>query len=190
MTEQSDQEVLNIFKNSEALLSGHFILRSGRHSAHFFQCAKVCQYMDKVTRLAELLIKKLNLSVPNVIVSPAMGGLVIGQEVARQLNCRFLFLEKVNDILELRRNFCLSSSDNVILVEDVVTKGGRVNEALTILNKTHCNIIGVTALVDRSEELLDFGVPFQSLLKLNFPTYSPNQLPSDLQKIPASKPGS
>ncbi len=190
MTENIDKEVLSIFKDSKALLTGHFILRSGMHSGHFFQCAQVCQYMNKVTRLAELLIKKLDVEKPNVIISPAMGGLVIGQEVARQLNCRFLFLEKINDRLALRRNFSLSSSDKVLLVEDVVTKGGRVKEALKIINKTKCNVLAVTSLVDRSSVKLNFGTPFQALLRLDFPTYSPDQIPQELINIPATKPGS
>ena len=191
METDSDNEVLEIFKESKALLSGHFILRSGMHSEHFFQCAQVCQYMDKVTRLAELLINKLNFPImPNLIVSPAMGGLVIGQEVARQLNCRFIFLEKVDDRLALRRNFSLSIADKVLLVEDVVTRGGRVKEALDILNKTDCEIIGVTSLVDRSTDEIGFKVPFQSLLKLQFPTYKPSQLPPNIRGVPAIKPGS
>ena len=191
METNSDNEVLQIFKESKALLSGHFILRSGMHSEHFFQCAQVCQYMDKVTRLAELLIKKLNFSImPNLIVSPAMGGLVIGQEVARQLNCRFIFLEKVDDRLALRRNFSLSIADKVLLVEDVVTKGGRVKEALDILNKTDCEIIGVTSLVDRSTDEIEFKVPFQALLKLQFPTYKPSEIPPNIRVVPATKTGS
>ena len=190
MTDKSDNEVISIFKETNALLTGHFILRSGLRSGHFFQCAQVCQYMDKVTRLAELLINKLKIDKPNAIVSPAMGGLVLGQEIARQLNCRFIFLEKVNDKLALRRNFSLSNSDKVLLVEDVVTKGGRVAEALAILRKTNCSILAVTSLVDRSTEELDFGVPFQPLLKLDFPTYQQDQLPEELLEIKPTKPGS
>lgn len=190
MTDNSDNEVISIFKETNALLTGHFILRSGLRSGHFFQCAQVCQYMDKVTKLAELLINKLDIAKPNTIVSPAMGGLVLGQEIARQLNCRFIFLEKVNDKLALRRNFSLSDSDNVLLVEDVVTKGGRVAEALAIIQATNCSVLAVTSLVDRSTEELDFGVPFQPLLKLDFPTYKPDQLPEELSEIEPTKPGS
>jgi orotate phosphoribosyltransferase len=146
--------------------------------------------MDKVTILAKLLIDKLDCPAPDTIVAPAMGGLVLGQEVARQLKCRFLFLEKVDDQLALRRNFSLSSKDNILLVEDVVTKGGRVSEALTILRKTNCKICAVTSLVDRSTDELDFGVPFQPLLKLDFPTYDPNELPDDLKLLTPVKPGS
>ena len=190
MTEEIDKEVITIFKETNALLTGHFILRSGLSSGHFFQCAQVCQYMDKVTRLAELLISKLQIAKPNTIVSPAMGGLVLGQEIARQLNCRFIFLEKVDDKLALRRNFSLSQKDQVLLVEDVVTKGGRVSEALAILKGTECNVCGVTALVDRSTEKLEFDVPFNPLLKLNFPTYNPEELPEELKAIKPIKPGS
>ena len=190
MTQNSDNEVISIFKDTRALLTGHFILRSGLRSGHFFQCAQVCQYMDKVTRLAELLIKKINIEKPNTIVSPAMGGLVLGQEIARQLKCRFIFLEKIEDKLALRRNFSLSKSDKVLLVEDLVTKGGRVSEALTILRASECSILSVTSLVDRSTEELNFGVPFQPLLKLDFPTYHPDQLPQELLSIEPTKPGS
>ena len=125
----TDNEVLSIFKETKALLEGHFILRSGLRSGHFFQCAQVCQHLDKVTRLAELLIAKIEDLKPTTVVSPAMGGLVIGQEVARQLNCRFLFLEKEDDRLVMRRNFKLTETDRVLIVEDVVTRGGRVREA-------------------------------------------------------------
>jgi orotate phosphoribosyltransferase len=190
MKNKTDDEVISIFKETKALLTGHFILRSGLRSAHFFQCAQVCQYLDKVTTLAKLLINQLDCPAPGTVVSPAMGGLVLGQEVARQLNCRFLFLEKVDDKLALRRNFSLSSKDNVLLVEDVVTRGGRVAEALTILKATQCNICAVTSLVDRSTEELDFGIPFQPLLKLDFPTYNPNDLPDELRLLKPIKPGS
>ena len=190
MTEEIDKEVITIFKETNALLTGHFILRSGLRSGHFFQCAQVCQYMDKVTRLAELLISKLQIAKPNTIVSPAMGGLVLGQEIARQLNCRFIFLEKVVDKLGVRRYFSLTPKDQVLLVEDVVTKGGRVSEALAILKGTKCNVCAVTALVDRSTEKLEFDALFNPLLKLNFPTYNPEELPEELKAIKPIKPGS
>ena len=103
--DSQEDEVLQIFRDSGALLSGHFLLRSGLHSAHFFQCAQVCQYMDKVTRMAEIMIEDLKGYGATTVVGPAMGGLVIGQEVARQLGLRFVFLEKVDDKLKLRRNF-------------------------------------------------------------------------------------
>ena len=186
----SDAEVIRIFEDTKALLKGHFILRSGLRSEHFFQCAQVCQYLDKVTRLSELLIEKLENKEVDLIIAPAMGGLVIGQEIARQLGCRFIFLEKVNDELALRRNFSIKSNEKVLLVEDVVTRGGRVKEAINIIKEYPCNFLGVVSLVDRSSESLNFGVPFTSLLKMQFPTYNVNALPENLKNIPAIKPGS
>ena len=186
----SDEEVISIFEETKALLKGHFILRSGLRSEHFFQCAQVCQYLDKVTRLSELLIEKLEDKEVDLIIAPAMGGLVIGQEVARQLGSRFIFLEKVNDLLALRRNFYISPHERVLLVEDVVTRGGRVKEAIEIINGHPCNLLGVVSLVDRSTESLNFGVPFTALLKMQFPTYHVDDLPDHLKSIPAIKPGS
>lgn len=187
---ERDQEVINIFEETNALLKGHFILRSGLRSEYFFQCAQVCQYLEKVLRLAELLIEKLEHKNVDLVIAPAMGGLVIGQEVARQLGARFIFLEKVNDRLALRRNFLIHPENRVLLVEDVVTKGGRVLEAIQIIEQYPCDFLGVISLVDRSTEPLNFGIPFTSLLKMNYPTYQADQLPQHLQNIPAIKPGS
>ena len=187
---QSDREVIGIFEETKALLKGHFILRSGLRSEYFFQCAQVCQYMDKVTRLAELMIKHLVKEQVDLIIAPAMGGLVIGQEVARQLGARFIFLEKVNDMLALRRNFEISCDDRVLLVEDVVTRGGRVKEAIKIIEDYPCQFLGAISLVDRSTETLNLEVPFSALLKMQFPTYQVDDLPQHLQNVPATKPGS
>jgi len=115
---------------------------------------------------------------------------VIGQEVARQLGARFIFLEKVEDKLALRRNFRIHAEDKVLLVEDVITRGGRVLEAIEIINQYPCKFSGVVSLVDRSTESLNFGVPFTSLMKMNFPTYNADDLPDHLQSLPALKPGS
>jgi len=185
-----DKEVISIFEDTQALLKGHFILRSGLRSEFFFQCAQVCQYLDKVQRLAELLIAKLSPKKVNLVIAPAMGGLVIGQEVSRQLGARFIFLEKINDQLALRRNFSINPTDRVLLVEDVVTKGGRVREAIDIIQQHPCEFLGAVSLVDRSEVKVDFGVPFMSLLKMNFPTFEADHLPEHLKNMPAIKPGS
>lgn len=186
----TDTEVTQIFEETHALLKGHFILRSGLRSEFFFQCAQVCQHLEKVTRLAQLLIAKLSSKEFDLVVAPAMGGLVIGQEIARQLGARFIFLEKVDDKLALRRNFRIQPEDKVLLVEDVVTRGGRVQEAITIINQYPCDFSRILSLVDRSTEPLDFGVPFTSLMKMNFPTYNADDLPEHLHNIPAIKPGS
>jgi orotate phosphoribosyltransferase len=184
------EEVINIFKESGALLSGHFLLRSGLHSAHFFQCAQVCQYMDKVTRLAELLVENLSDLDFTTVLAPAMGGLVIGQEVARQTNSRFIFVEKIDDKLEFRRGFKMESGEKILIVEDVITRGGRVNEALKIVEDNGGRTAGVSVLVDRSEGKADFGLPLVSLVQLSFPTYPADALPPELANTPATKPGS
>jgi orotate phosphoribosyltransferase len=186
----TQEEVLQIFRDSRALLTGHFVLRSGLHSGHFFQCAQVCQHMDKVTRLIELLRPKLAAFPCDVVLAPAMGGLVVGQELARQLGVRFIFVEKENDKLVLRRNFTFRPNERVLVAEDVVTRGGRVQECLEIVKQAGAQTVAVTSLVDRSAGQTKFSVPFISLLELTFPTYPADQVPPDLAKIPATKPGS
>ena len=186
----SQEEVLQIFRDSRALLTGHFVLRSGLHSCHFFQCAQVCQYMDKVTRLIELLRPKLAAHPCDVVLAPAMGGLVVGQELARQLGVRFIFVEKENDRLVLRRNFTFRPGERVLIAEDVVTRGGRVQECLDIVAQQGATTVAVTSLVDRSGGQTKFTVPFIALLELTFPTYAADQVPAELAKIPATKPGS
>jgi len=188
--DKTQQEVLDIFKSTKALLEGHFILRSGLHSGHFFQCAQVCQNMAAVERLATLLVAKLATLKYDTVLAPAMGGLVIGQEVARQAKVRFIFAEKENNVLVLRRGFKFSPGERVLIVEDVVTRGGRVVECVDIIRKAGGEVAGVGMLVDRSAGTTRFDVPAISLLELSFPTYQPDQLPPELASIPASKPGS
>ena len=179
----SDQsEILGIFTRTGALLEGHFVLRSGLHSGHYFQCAQVCQQMDAVERLAQLLVEKLRGYHFKTVLAPAMGGLVIGQEVARQARVRYIFAEKENNVLVMRRGFTLSPGEPVLIVEDVVTRGGRVLECL--------EIVAVAMLVDRSAGTARFEVPAISLLELSFPTYAADAVPAWLAQIPVQKPGS
>jgi len=187
---EREEEVLNIFRESGALLEGHFVLRSGFHSAHFFQCAQVCQYIDKVTRLAAMLVEDLKGYGATTVVGPAMGGLVIGQEVARLLGTRFLFLEKVDDKLELRRNFKFEPGEKVLIVEDVITRGGRVVEALAQCRAHGADPVAIGVIVDRSAGASTFDVPHHSLAQLSFPTYPADALPPQLEGTPAIKPGS
>ncbi len=184
------QEVIDIFTRTKALLQGHFILRSGLHSGHFFQCARVCESMPAVERLGALLRAKLGQLQFSTVLAPAMGGLVIGQEVARQAGCRFLFAEKENNALVMRRGFILAPGERVLVVEDVITRGGRVQECLDIIQKAGGTAVGVAVLVDRSQGQAKFSVPTVSLLEMSFPTYPADQLPPELAKLPASKPGS
>ena len=184
------QEILEIFTRTKALLQGHFVLRSGLHSGHYFQCAQVCQRMDAVERLAELLLRKLKSYSFTTVLAPAMGGLVIGQEVARQAKARYIFAEKENNALVMRRGFTLSPGEPVLIVEDVVTRGGRVVECLEIVRQAGGNPVAVAMLVDRSAGTIRFDVPAISLLELSFPTYAADAVPAELARIPVQKPGS
>ena len=165
-------EVLEIFTRTRALLSGHFVLRSGMHSGHYFQCAQVCQQMDAVERLAELLLAKVRGAGIqfDTVLAPAMGGLVIGQEVARQAKARYIFAEKENNVLVLRRGFTLKPGERILIVEDVVTRGGRVIECLEIVRAAGGASSAVAMLVDRSAGSARFAIPALSLLELSFPT--------------------
>jgi len=187
---QDEQEILDIFTRTGALLRGHFVLRSGLRSGHFFQCAQVCQYMPEVERLGELLAARVAGLEFKTVLAPAMGGLVIGQEVARRTGARYIFAEKVDNKLELRRGFKIAPGERVLVVEDVVTRGGRVIETLDIIKSKGGIPAGVAMLVDRGVDRPDFGVPTISLLALQFPTYQPDSLPPELAAIPPVKPGS
>jgi orotate phosphoribosyltransferase len=186
----TQDEVLKIFRGSGALLEGHFILRSGLHSRQYFQCALALQQMPVVEKLGHALADRVRKLGVVTVVAPALGGLVIGQEVARQLAVRFIFTEKEEGKLVLRRGFKMAPDEKILVVEDVVTKGGRVQETIDIVRAHGGNVAGVAAIVDRSNGTVNFGVPFASLLSLKVETFEPDNLPPDLAKIPAAKPGS
>ncbi len=185
-----EQEVVDIFTRTGALLQGHFVLRSGLHSGHYFQCAQVCQHMPEVERLAALLLGRLRGTAFQTVLAPAMGGLVIGQEVARQARARFLFAEKEANALVLRRGFRVAAGERVLVVEDVVTRGGRVQECLEIIRRAGGVPAGIAMLVDRSAGSAQFAVPTFSLLEMSFPTYPADQLPEALARLPVEHPGS
>lgn len=188
----SDREVLDIFTRTRALLEGHFVLRSGLHSGHYFQCAQVCQDLGAVTRLAELLLAAVHRRslAFSTVIAPAMGGLVIGQEVARQAGARYLFAEKENNALVLRRGFTFSPGETVLVVEDVVTRGGRATECIDLVRREGGSPVALAMLVDRSSGSARFDVPAVSLLELSFPVYPADAVPDWLSKIPVEKPGS
>jgi orotate phosphoribosyltransferase len=186
----TQDQVLQMFRDSGALLEGHFVLRSGLHSRQFFQCALALQQMPAVEKLGAALAAKLPSLGAVTVVAPAMGGLVIGQEVARQLGLRFIFVEKEEGKLVLRRGFKLASGEKILVVEDVVTKGGRVQETLAIVRAHGGTVAGIAMVVDRSNGTVNFGVPTVSLIALQVETFEPNNLPADLAAIPAVKPGS
>jgi orotate phosphoribosyltransferase len=186
----NESDALQWFRDSGALLEGHFILRSGRHSRQFFQCALALQNMSQVVRLGEALVEQVRKYKPQTVVAPAMGGLVIGQEVARQLGCRFIFPEKEEGRLVLRRGFTIDPNERCLVVEDVVTQGGRVRETIDIIQQSEGIVVGVAMLVNRSEGDLNLGAPTCHLIRAPVETFAPDNLPAELQSIPAVKPGS
>jgi orotate phosphoribosyltransferase len=186
----TEHEILQVFRDTGALLEGHFVLRSGLHSRQYFQCALALQYMPTVQKLGAELANKVRSLKAVTVVSPAMGGLVLGQEVARQLGVRFIFVEKDDGKLVLRRGFKIDLSERILVVEDVVTKGGRVQETIDIVRVHQGELVGVAMAVDRSGGSVKFGVPTFSLLTLNVETFDADKLPPDLAAIPAVKPGS
>lgn len=190
VSNDTQSEVLQIFQETKGLLTGHFVLRSGLHSEHFFQSAQVCQHLDKVERLAELLLQKLEGFEFETVLAPAMGGLVIGQEVARQSRKRFIFAEKAEGKLVLRRGFRISPNEKILVVEDVITRGGRAQEAIDIVHQAGGNPTALAVLVDRSAGNASFDIPWVSLAQLSFPTYAEDQLPPELAAKPVEKPGS
>jgi len=186
----TQDDVLQIFRDTGALLEGHFILRSGLHSRQYFQCALALQQMPVVEKIGHALAGKVRKLGAVTVVAPALGGLVIGQEVARQLGVRFIFTEKEDGKLALRRGFKIAPGEKILVVEDVVTKGGRVQETIDIVRAHNGYVVGVATIVDRSNGTVNFGVPFASLVSLQVEAFDPAKLPPDLAAIPVVKPGS
>jgi orotate phosphoribosyltransferase, Thermus family len=189
----TEEEVLSEFRASKALLEGHFLLSSGRHSAHYLQCARVLMNPDRAGRLAVALAARLPHDVRKQIdkvVSPAMGGVIIGQEMGRALQVDAMFVERPEGTFELRRGFALEPGDKVLMVEDVVTTGKSSREAIKAIEAAGGKVIAAASLVDRSAGSVDLGVPYFSLVAINFPTYDANDLPPELAGTPAVKPGS
>lgn len=188
-----EEEVLAEFRASKALLEGHFLLSSGRHSAHYLQCARVLMNPDRAARLAVSLAARLPHDIRKQItkvVSPAMGGVIIGQEMGRALQVDAMFVERPTGTFELRRGFTLDPSDKVLMVEDVVTTGLSSREAIKAIEEAGATVIAAASLVDRTAGAVDLGVPFFPLVALNFPTFAPDAVPADLAATPAIKPGS
>jgi orotate phosphoribosyltransferase len=185
-------EVLDLFRQTGALLSGHFILRSGLHSREFFQCALLLQDAAVAARVCGLLADKLGGFDATTVISPAVGGIIVGQEVARHLGKRHIFAEKDGaGGLVVRRGFTIRPGEKFLVAEDVVTRGGRVQETIDIVRKLGGIVSAAGAIVDRSGgNLPDFGCPFVSLVRMSPETFDPDNLPDDLRGTPAVKPGS
>jgi orotate phosphoribosyltransferase len=188
----SQEEILDMFRRTGALLRGHFVLRSGLHSREFFQCALLLQDTKAASavcgRLADL-VRGLEFA---TVVSPAVGGIIVGQEVARHLGKRHIFVEK-NDAggLVLRRGFTIEPGERCLVAEDVVTRGGRVKETVDIIRALGGQVVAAASIVDRSGgERADFGCPFFALVEMQVETFAADAIPGDLAGIPAIKPGS
>ena len=189
----TEEEVLAEFRASRALLEGHFVLSSGRHSAYYLQCARVLMDPERAGRLAIGLAQKLPRDLRRQIhkvVSPAMGGIIIGHEMGRALSVEAIFLERPEGTFELRRGFEINEGDKVLLVEDVITTGLSSREAIKAVEAAGGKVLAAAALVDRTGGSVDLGVPFHPLVTINFPTYAEDELPAELAALPAIKPGS
>lgn len=186
-----DEDLLALFRKTGALLDGHFVLRSGLHSRQYFQCALLLQHTEIATKVCGWLADKLRKFDCDTVISPALGGIIVGQEIGRSLGKRHIFLEKEDGKLVLRRGFQISPKERFIVVEDVVTRGGRVQETIEIVRSCGGIVNAVGVIVDRSGETKpNFGCPFVSLIEMDIETFDPDKLPPNLAKIPAVKPGS
>ncbi len=189
----TEDEILAEFRAAEALLEGHFILSSGLHSPRYLQCARVLMDPARAGRLAEALAATIPAEIRqaiDLVVSPAMGGVIVGHEMGRALSREAIFVERPTGTFELRRGFRIAPGQKVLLVEDVVTTGLSSREAMTAVAEAGGEVIAAAALVDRSDGAADLGVPFFPLIRLAVPAYAPDALPAELAAIPAEKPGS
>lgn len=184
------ETLLNIFRETEALLEGHFLLTSGLHSPQYFQCPKVLQYPKHMEALCHEIAVHFQAEDVDVVLSPAIGGIVVGQEVGRQLGARTIFAEREEGKMRLRRGFEVKRGERVLVCEDVTTTGGSASEVIGVVKQAGGTLVGVACIVDRSNGSIKFGVPHFSLLQMNVLTYKPEECPLCKQNIPLVKPGS
>ena len=187
-------EILKIYKKEGALQEGHFILSSGKHSSVYLQSAIVLsipKYLNKIALAMVFNIKKMiEIDSVNLVVSPAMGGVIIGSKVGEILNKKSIFLERVNNKFTLRRGFKILENDKILLIEDVLTTGKSSYESIECIKSFGAEVICLASIIDRSENNLEFNCPYTSLAKINAPIYSEEDIPLKLKKISAVKPGS
>jgi orotate phosphoribosyltransferase len=184
---------LNILKKTDALLEGHFVLSSGLHSSKYIQCAKLLSYPDKAQSICKSLANKIkkNFKKIDLILAPAMGGVVIGYEIGRLLKIETIFCERVNGKFSLRRGFDIKRNSKVLIIEDVITTGKSSLECVQLIKKSKASLVGFASIIDRStKKTLKIKQKIISHLKIDVPTYKPNQLPKELKVIPVTKPGS
>jgi orotate phosphoribosyltransferase len=186
----TQDEVLDLFRRSGALLEGHFLLSSGLHSDRYLQSALVLQYPERAAALGEALARLVRRHEPTVVLSPALGGIVIGQEVGRALDVRAIFAERQDGALALRRGFSLSESDRVVVVEDVLTTGGSTRETAEAARRAGASVVGACAIVDRGRGDDRLDVPLHALVRLEVPVYPREQCPLCADGLAVTKPGS
>jgi orotate phosphoribosyltransferase len=189
----TQDEILTEFRAADALLEGHFVLSSGLHSSRYLQCARVLMDPARAARLASALAHSLPLEVRSrvsIVVSPAMGGVIIGHEMGRSLGLEAIFLERPTGTFELRRGFRIEPGQKALLVEDVVTTGLSSREAIKAVAAAGGEVVAAAALVDRSNGLADLGIPFYPLIRVDVPVYEPEAIPPELAALPVEKPGS
>ena len=181
-----------MLKETNALLDGHFILSSGLHSNQYVQCAKLLSYPKKAKLICASLTEKIKKSFNNIdiILSPAIGGIVVGYEIGRQLEVQTIFAERIGGKLALRRGFTIQKESNVLIVEDVITTGGSALECFQIVKENKANLIGFACIIDRSDKNISIKDKIVSQIKFEFTTYKESELPENLKKIVAIKPGS
>jgi orotate phosphoribosyltransferase len=190
MLSMTRDELVDLFRRSGALLEGHFRLTSGLHSAGYLQCALVLQHPSTAEALGRALAERARDLRATVVLSPALGGVVIGQEVGRALGVRAVFAERQDGTLTLRRGFTISETDRVLVVEDVLTTGGSTRETMQVAKAAGGHVVGASAIVDRSGGAARLDVPFHALLDLAFPTYEPDKCPLCAEGLAVVKPGS
>jgi orotate phosphoribosyltransferase len=186
----NNDEILKIFRTTGALLEGHFILTSGRHSPSYFQCAKVLQYPEYLTIFASAIVDEYKLKEVDTVIAPAVGGIVIGTEVGRQLGVRTIFAEREDGRMKLRRGFEINNNENVLVVEDVITTGGSVTEVLNLVQTAGGKVVGLAVIVDRSDGKINLHDRQFSILRYKAVSYEEHEIPAELRSIPVKKPGS
>ena len=185
-----NKEYLNIFRKTGALMEGHFVLTSGRHSRSYFQCAKVLQYPEYLNLFSKIISDHFKTFDVNTVISPAVGGIVIGTRVGGDLDKRTIFAERENGEMVLRRGFSISPGEKVLVVEDVITTGGSVKEVMQVVEELGGEVVGVGIIVDRSNGKIILHDNQFSIVKLEVESFAENEIPEDLAKMPIQKPGS
>ncbi len=186
----NQDQLIEIFQKTGALLEGHFILTSGRHSPTYFQCAKVLQYPEYLQKFSNEIVNYFQDINVDIVITPAIGGIVLGTEIGRQLNKQTIFAEREQGIMTLRRGFEINPETNVLVIEDVITTGGSVSEVIELVNNSGANVVGVGVLVDRSGGKVKLHEKQFCVTELEAVSYGDDQIPEDLANIPVLKPGS